>query len=219
MPCTKFYFVHEIKLKYDKARHLNLICTVDKINQMSNTFQIRKTLIRYNIPNHAHELTFTCNKGLPLLTSERTCGNLAESIESAAKKLDYGTIAYVFMPTHVHLLVYPKKEVCSISDFLKAVKQPVARKEITYLKWNDPDKLELMLSGWERPKYLFWLHGGGYDRNIINPEYLVNAINYIHNNPVRKGFVRDALAWKWSSAKDWLTEEKGPISVMKSFRG
>jgi putative transposase len=168
---------------------------------MNNSLLHRKTLKRYNLPNHIHELTFSCFNHLPLLNSERTCNNLAESIIKSCEKLGYGVVAYVFMPTHVHLLVLPNKSDYSISDFLRSVKQPVARKEISYLRLNEPEKLEYLLSGWEIPKHLFWLRGGGYDRNIINPDYLENSINYIHNNPVRKELVNSVLDWKWSSAE------------------
>ena len=178
----------------------------------------RKTLKRYNLPNHIHELTFSCYKHLPLLTSERTCNNLSQSIINSCEKLDYGVAAYVFMPTHVHLLVLPNKTDYSISDFLRSVKQPVARKEISYLKWNESEKLKPLLSGWEKPKYIFWLRGGGYDRNITEGETLRKSIDYIHNNPVRKGLVNSALDWKWSSVRDWLLDEEGVIPVVKSLR-
>ena len=185
---------------------------------MNNTSSHRKTLKRYNLPNHIHELTFSCHKHHPLLASDRTCRNLAGSITRSCEKLDYGIVAYVFMPNHVHLLVLPNKTDYSISDFLRSVKQPVARKEISYLKWNEPDRLKSLLSGWEKPKYLFWLRGGGYDRNIVEVETLEKSVNYIHNNPVRKGLVKLSLDWKWSSARDWLLDEEGEIPVVKRLR-
>jgi hypothetical protein len=33
----------------------------------------RKQVRSYNIPDHAHELTFSCFRRLPLLSRERTC--------------------------------------------------------------------------------------------------------------------------------------------------
>ena len=182
---------------------------------MGNISPYIKKLKRYNLPNHIHELTFSCHNRLPLLASERTYDYLAQSIIKSCEKFNFAVVAYVFMPTHVHLLVHPNDKIYSISDFLKSVKQPVARKEISYLKRNDSDKLELLLSGWESPKYLFWLRGGGYDRNIIKAETLENSMNYIHDNPVRKGLVKRASDWKWSSFKDWWLNEEGQIPIVK----
>ncbi len=176
----------------------------------------RKTLKRYDLPNHIHELTFSCYKRLPLLVSERTNLYLSKSVITACEKLDYSVIAYVFMPTHVHILVRPNRYSYSISDFLRLVKQPVARMEISYLKRYEPEKL-VLLSTEKKPKYLFWLRGGGFDRNVTDIDCLNHSMNYIHNNPVRKGLVTNALDWKWSSAKDWLTGDRGEIPIDKKL--
>jgi len=58
----------------------------------------------------------------------------------------------------------PENKEYSISAFLKSVKQPVARKEILYLRENEPEKLEKLSTGWEKPQYLFRQRGGGYFR-------------------------------------------------------
>jgi putative transposase len=53
---------------------------------------------------------------------------------------------------------------------------------------------------------MFWQSGGGYDRNIDSGRTLLEMIDYIHLNPVRRGFVARAEDWKWSSAQQLLTE-------------
>ena len=47
---------------------------------------------------------------------------------------------------------------------------------------------------------LFWQYGGGYDRNITGGKTLLRMIDYLHNNPVRRGLIERAIDWKWSSA-------------------
>jgi len=145
------------------------------------------------------------------------CGFLADAIIQACEKQKFKMISYVFMPTHVHLIVMPVKESYSISDLLKSVKQPVARREISYLKRNEPDKLEMLSIGGGTPGYRIWMMGGGYDRNIMHTDHLENSINYLHNNPVRKGLVKNVLDWKWSSVRDWQQNEKGIIPIEKDL--
>jgi putative transposase len=112
--------------------------------------------------------------------------------------------AYVFMPEHVHVLIYPKQLVYDISAILKAIKQPVGTKAIKYLAKHAPHWLERITvrhrHGIERR---FWQAGGGFDRNVIEPLAVLAMIEYIHGNPVRKGLVAKAEDWKWSSA-GWL---------------
>jgi putative transposase len=63
---------------------------------------------RFNIPGHAHELTFSCFQRLPLLERDRTRGWLIEAIGEARKRERFDLWAFVIMPEHAHLLVHPR---------------------------------------------------------------------------------------------------------------
>ena len=92
----------------------------------------------FNEPGHAHELTFTCYRRFRFLASEQTCQWLAEAIASARTELDFALWAFVFMPEHVHLIVWPRRPVYEVSDILSAIKEPVGRKAVKYLKVAAP---------------------------------------------------------------------------------
>ena len=49
--------------------------------------------------------------------------------------------------------------------------------------------------------YRFWQRGGGYDRNVVEPVTVYHQIDYIHNNPVRRGLCENSEDWPWSSAR------------------
>ena len=49
------------------------------------------------------------------------------------------------------------------------------------------------------------------DRNLIEPKTLLQMIDYIHDNPVRKGFVARACDWKWSSAGWFMDQRAVPL--------
>ena len=117
------------------------------------------------------------------------------------------------MPDHVHLVIYPRDEDYSISRILLAIKQPVSRKAIRYLKRHEPDGLRLLATGQRSRPYHFWQKGGGYDRNITRVETLVETVRYIHNNPVRQGLVDVAQQWRYSSAGDWEGAGPGPLAI------
>ena len=92
---------------------------------------IEKPLHRrsFNDPGHAHELTFTCYRNYHFLASDRTCGWLAEAIEEARIDQDFALWAFVFMPDHVHLIVWPRRLIYSVAGILKATKSPVGRRD------------------------------------------------------------------------------------------
>jgi REP element-mobilizing transposase RayT len=43
-------------------------------------------------------------------SSRRTCQWLAEAIDEARTQHDFALWAYVFMPEHVHLIIYPRRD-------------------------------------------------------------------------------------------------------------
>ena len=175
--------------------------------------KVIRTCQRHNEPGHAHELTFSCYQGKAFLIKERICQWLAEAFNSARDRHHFSLWAYVFMPTHVHILISPKHKDYSISRILQAMKQPVAVKAIAYLKNENPDGLRQLATGQIARPYRFWQNGGGFDRNITNTETLIKAIRYIHRNPVRKGLVDCDVDWKYSSAADWQNLRQGPVII------
>ena len=183
---------------------------------MRDKDRVKKKCKRYNIAGHAHELTFSCFCNRNFLSKKRTCEYLVESISNARDKHDFSLWAYVFMPNHVHLLVNPRKRNYSISSILQSIKQPVAARAIAYLKRENPSGLRHLATGQQDRRYRFWQKGGGYDRNITRTDTLIEAVKYMHLNPVRKGLVDRPEKWYYSSAAAWATVENGPLQIDKS---
>ncbi|WP_445013644.1 REP-associated tyrosine transposase [Paludisphaera borealis] len=155
----------------------------------------------YNEAGHAHELTFTCCRRYRFLSSERTCLWLSEAIEAARIRLDFSLWGFVFMPEHVHLVLWPRRPSYDISAILKAIKEPVGRQAVAHLVEFAPEWLpRITRRRGNREERLFWQSGGGYDRNIREPRVLTSMMDYVHQNPVRRGLVERAADWRWSSA-------------------
>jgi len=168
---------------------------------------------RFNDPNCAHELTFSCYKNQSFLTKERTRTYFIEAVVQAKEKHNFHLWAYVIMPEHVHMLIYPIYENYSISNILLSIKQSVSRKSLIYLRKHNPDGLKWLATGQKHTPYRFWQDGGGYDRNVISREALIKMVDYIHNNPVRRGLVKNPEDWNWSSIKEWSGNGEGPIPI------
>ena len=172
-----------------------------------------------NEPGHAHELTFSCFRGLPFLGRERTCQWLADAVDAARQKLDFSLWAYVFMPEHVHLLLCPRQPQYEIAAILKAIKQPVATKAVKFLREHAPEWLaRIAVPRGNRQEHRFWQAGGGFDRNVTDPPLILIMIDYIHANPVRRKLVAQAEDWKWSSA-GWNPEKNSLRPAPVDFGG
>jgi putative transposase len=175
----------------------------------------RKRLRRYNDPGEAHFLTFSCFKRQPFLSRDRTCRWMAQSILKSLQKHAFHLWAYVLMPEHVHLVVWPTKVVYDTGRFLKSVKQPVAVRAVRFVRKHAPDFLSRMLD--RQPNgdehHRFWQRGGGYDRNLWTTAEVWEKIDYIHNNPVKRGLCERPEDWYWSSAVDFAGIQAGPVPL------
>ncbi len=111
--------------------------------------------------------------------------------------------AFVYMPEHIHLLIYPGANASAIDEFLSAFKRPFSCRIKRLLEEiNSPLLRKLTLR--QRPgaeSFRFWQEGPGYDRNLDRPNTVLTAIDYIHRNPERRGLVDRAIDWHWSSAR------------------
>ena len=70
-------------------------------------------------------------------------------------------------------------------------------------------KLSVALRQERRP---FW-QKRYYDANLCSHDAMVECLQYIHRNPVKRGLVRDAKLWRWSSYRHYLTGEETKMSV------
>ncbi len=162
-----------------------------------------KTIKHFHEPGDLHELTFSCYRQFKLLTNDTWRGCLARAIDDACVQHRFQLIAFVFMPEHVHLLVFPLHGDPAIDNYLAAVKRPVSAAVKRDLRHAGSPLLK-RLTVRERPgkeSFRVWQEGPGYDRNLQKPETVLRSIDYIHLNPVRRKLVTQARLWKWSSAR------------------
>jgi len=88
----------------------------------------RKTCRRDSEPGHAQSLAFSCVCRRPFLSKDRGRLWLVEAVDRARQKHAFDLWAYVILPEHVHLLIWPREPRYSISQMLTSMKRPVALK-------------------------------------------------------------------------------------------
>jgi putative transposase len=158
--------------------------------------------ISFNIPNHAHFLTFSCYQHQQLLTSDPLRNQLLVCWDDARHQGKFAIWAYVIMPEHVHLLIWLKSENYEMAKILRLLKESFSRWVVKYWTSVSPHLLErISIQRGKRRVRRFWQEGGGYNRNLYTWESIKKARDYIEWNPVRRGLVEDPSKWYWSSAR------------------
>jgi putative transposase len=148
-----------------------------------------------------------------------------EALVAARSKIDFDLWAYIIMPEHAHLLVWPR-EATTVSEILRLVKLPVAKRTLLWAQGHHAFASKSMAPAAMlremadtapdgRTSYRFWQRGGGYDRNLWSPEEIHEKIHYIHANPVRRGLVERLEDWPWSSYRAWADGDESPVPIDK----
>ncbi len=171
-----------------------------------------KELRRHEDPHHARLLNFSCFKNQPFLTTDRSRAWFCNAVIRASELHEFHLWAYAIMPDHVHLLLWPK---APVFDILRSIKQSVAKCAVAWAKSERHATLARMLD--EQPNgkraHRFWQRGGGFDRNLWEPDPIWHAIDYIHMNPVKAGLCTRPRDWHWSSASRYAGGDEGPIPI------
>ncbi len=97
----------------------------------------------------------------------------------------YDLVAYVVMPNHVHLMI-KTHEGFPLSKVVHSWKSFTAHEINKHFKKSGRDA-----QVWQTEYF---------DRFIRDERHFDQAVDYIHENPVKAGLCRYAREWPWSSA-------------------
>jgi putative transposase len=147
-------------------------------------------LKRYREAGHLHFVTFSCHKRLPHLGCPSYRDLFESTLQDTQEQHRIEVIGYVVMPEHVHLLVTEPRSVL-IAAALHTLKLSVG-------KQTQP-----------RP---FW-QSRYYDFNVFTRVKLVEKLNYMHWNPVKRGLVVNPEDWRWSSCFYYKTGIPGQVTI------
>jgi len=146
----------------------------------------------------AYYFTSVAHHHLPIFRTDKLKQVLCEAFNEARTNHKI----YVIMLDHVHMLAASEK---SMSDTLRLVNGISARRIIQFLKENNFQSSLLKLRGEMRERnhrHSVWQHHSD-SLEIFGEDTFRQKIEYIHQNPVRAGFVNDPLEYRFSSARQW----------------
>jgi REP element-mobilizing transposase RayT len=119
---------------------------------------------------------------------------------------------YVILENHLHWIAAGE----GLSDLIARFKSYTARQIIDELKTRGfstmLDELQYYkLRHKSDQKYQLWQEGS-HPQQILHHEMMVQKLEYMHHNPVRRGYVDESKDWRYSSARDYAGV-KGLIEV------
>lgn len=138
-------------------------------------------------------LTFTVKNWYYIFDRHNRFQILADSLKYCQKNKGVKIYAYVFMINHLHLIASGNDMIGFVRDFKRHTSKEMQNNIIA----TELGVLKLFDSG--NSKYEFWSRTN-MPKMIESEEYIIQKINYVHANPVRRQYVKKPEDWMWSSA-------------------
>ncbi|MDD5051152.1 MAG: transposase [Sulfuricurvum sp.] len=152
---------------------------------------------------HPHFITCTVLHWIPIFTRTETTDIIYESLRYLQKSDNLKIYAYVILENHLHLIISSDNLPKTVQSF----KKYTARRILDLLRSKNVTTILEQLKFYKKAhkddrEYQFWQEGIA-PKLIQSEEMMIERINYIHNNPLKRGYVDDPIHWRYSSAKNY----------------
>jgi putative transposase len=146
---------------------------------------------------------------------------ILESLKYCQKEKGLRIHAWCIMSNHLHLMISTKMN-HHLSDVLRDFKKFTSKQIISAIE--DKENIESR-RGWmlwlfkkagegnsKNTNYQFWQQEN-HPIELITNKFIDQKLQYIHENPVKAGLVDEPWEYRYSSARDYMNNQKGLLDV------
>ena len=159
-------------------------------------------------------VTFTVVEWLPVFIDEASCKIITDSLNYCLKNKSLRINAYVIMLTHLHAIVFDADfDSTRLKHTLDDFRKFTGRQLLDFSTKHQPASFmeEFRKHVGKDRERRFW-QPTQHPEGITSNKFYTQKLNYIHDNPCRKGLVHHMQDWRFSSASFWLGgEEKNDV--------
>jgi REP element-mobilizing transposase RayT len=155
-------------------------------------------------------LTFQVVRWIDVFTRKTYKDVIIDSLKYCQEHKGLELYAYVIMSNHIHLLAKSANE--KLSETIRDFKRHTSKTILEMIENGNESRKEWMLNlfGFEASKhkrndnYQFWTHEN-HAEHIYSNKFIAQKLEYIHNNPVKAGYVENAWDYLYSSARNYAS--------------
>ena len=164
-------------------------------------------VLKITDPEGMYFVTCTVVQWVDVFTRMEYRKIIVDSLKHCQKEKGLRIHAYVIMSNHIHFLLSRTETGSLLSDILRDFKKYTSKQIIETIKVIPESRREWMLAIFSKAglhnsnnkNYQFWQQDN-HPVSIETMKFLIQKINYIHENPVRAGLVFSAEEYPFSSA-------------------
>ncbi len=165
-----------------------------------------------------HFLTLTIVDWVDVFSRKNYRDIVINSLDYCIKNKGLRIYAYVIMTNHIHLIA--RSETGKLSDTIRDFKKFTAISILDAIKNEPESRREWMLHrfAWNAAQtatnsnYQVWIHDN-HPESVYSLKFFNEKLNYIHQNPVRAGWVELPEEYLYSSAKAIIKNIAGPLRL------
>ena len=173
----------------------------------------------YKIRNQSglHFMTFTVVEWIDLFSRKIYRDILVKNMQHCRQHKELSVGAFVIMSNHLHVIWQSR---CGkLSDTLRDFKSFCTKEFIVAIKEEPESRKNWLLHMFgfygrttnQNKDYKIW-SGDNHPEEITSEPFLRSKLNYIHENPVRAGIVRNPEEYIYSSASNYISG-KGVMEI------
>ncbi|BCV23997.1 transposase [Gelria sp. Kuro-4] len=154
---------------------------------------------RIHVPNTYYHVTARGNNKEKVFLSTSDYERYLKCLGEYKERFDFHILAYALMPNHVHFLFHIGE--VPLSHIMHGL-------QVSYTQYFNRK--------YERVGHVF--QGRYFARLIDSDSYLLQAVRYINQNPLRAGIVPNLAAYKWCSHTEMLAKRASLVDREKVLR-
>jgi putative transposase len=154
-------------------------------------------------------LTLTVVGWIDVFTRENHRIVIIDALRYCINNKGLNVYCFCLMSNHLHLIVnanFPHQ----LSDIMRDFKKFTSKKILQQIQQEPESRSEWLLSQFrfsastsnKHKSFKFW-KAGSHAIELYNERFTWSKVDYIHNNQVEAGLVRNAEDWKYSSASNY----------------
>ena len=159
-----------------------------------------------------HYVTFQIVKWVDIFTRKVYRDIVIDSLKYCQTNKGLEIYAFVIMSNHIHILL--RSDIGKLSDTIREFKSFTAKQILLAIDTESESRRDWMLNLFEfaakqhkrNEKYQIWTHEN-HAELIYSDKFIIQKINYIHDNPVRAGIVENPEDYLYSSAMDFAGKQ------------
>lgn len=164
---------------------------------------------KFHHPDGVYFVTSTITEWIDIFTRSDYCNVVLDSLKYCQKNKGLVIHAWCIMPNHIHMIISRNRK-STLSEIMRDFKRYTSIEIVKTIENTNESRKKWIINIFKETagkikrveNYKVW-HDGNHPVELDSNYLIEQKLEYIHENPVKAGFVWEAEHYVYSSATDY----------------